>query len=183
MFRERVKPQQQLPWCVVAECPGVRVPGMGSFERVDLPLPLLLQAADRRVRSSAAFGQREEPIHPLVTAPLGCAGGSWRSEQGERRDGEERCSALALLRLAAASSAADDSVFSSLLCGGAAGSTVMSLLLAPRRCPAVCPQGHRASWGDGGKQSVRVKLRCRTTTRAPRRRTEAALGSLAGTTL
>lgn len=39
-------------------------PGMGGFERVDLPLPLLLQAADRRVRSSGAFGQREEPIHP-----------------------------------------------------------------------------------------------------------------------
>lgn len=148
MFSERVKPEQQLPWCVVAECPGVRVPGMGGFERVDLPLPLLLQAADRRVRSSAAFGQREEPIHPLVTAPLGCAGGSWRSEQGERGDGEERCSALALLlRLAAASSPADDSVFSSLLCGGAAGSTVMSLLLAPRGRPAVCPQGAAALRG------------------------------------
>lgn len=134
-----------------SDWPGVRVPGMGGFERVDLPLPLLLQAADRRVRSSAAFGQREEPIHPLVTAPLGRVGGTWRSELGERESGEERCSTL-LLRLKGASFPVDDSMFSSLLCGGAVGSTVMSLLLARRRRPAVCPQGHHASKSDYGEQ-------------------------------
>lgn len=116
---------------------------MGGFERVDLPLPLLLQAADRRVRSSAAFGQREEPIHPLLTTPLGCAAGNLEDL------GEERCSVLLLLRLAAVSSPANDSVFSSLcslLCGSAAGSAVMSLL----RRPAVCPQGHHAMLSDDG---------------------------------
>lgn len=121
---------------------------MGGFERVDLPLPLLLQAADRRVRSSAALGQREEPIHPLLATPLGCAGGDLEDL------GEERCSVLLLLllRLAAVSSPANDSVFSSLcslLCGSAAGSAVMSLL-TPRRRPAVCPQGHHAMLSDDG---------------------------------
>lgn len=49
-------------------------PGVGGFEGVDLPVPLLLQAA--RGCGSGAFGQGEEPVHPL--SPGGRGGGRTR---------------------------------------------------------------------------------------------------------